>query len=99
MQDIFVIVLTLAFFWLGAIATWKVFNWFISLETAAKTSAFSYYVRRLFTALAVGFVTAFLGLAMLSSFMESQIQPVPDSLDIPVPPPPPDRTSGRHPRN
>lgn len=98
MQDIFVIVLTLAFFWLGAIATWKVFNWFISLETAAKTSAFSYYVRRLFAALAVGFVTAFLGLAALSSFMESRVQQVPDSLDIPVPPPP-DRASGRQPPN
>lgn len=98
MQDIFVIVVTLAFFWLGAIATWKIFNWFISLETAAKTSAFSYYVRRLFTALAVGFVTAFLGLAMLSSFMESQVHLVPDSLNIPVPPPP-DRESGKQPPN
>lgn len=98
MQDIFVIVLTLAFFWLGAIATWKVFNWFISLETAAKTSAFSYYFRRLITTLAVGFVTAFLGLAVLSSFMESQIQQAPDSLDISVPPPP-HRASSRQPPN
>lgn len=98
MQDIFVIVLTVAFFWLGTILTWKIFNWFISLETAAKTSAFSYYVRRLFTSIAVGFVMAFLGLAMLSSFMKSQIRPLPDSLNIPVPPPP-DRESGKQPPN
>jgi TRAP-type C4-dicarboxylate transport system permease small subunit len=94
MQDIFVLVLTLAFFWLGAIATWKIFNWFISLETAAKTSAFSYYLRRLFTSLAMGCVTAFFGIALLSSFIESQAQTEPDSLNIPVPSPP-DRVSGR----
>jgi hypothetical protein len=82
----------MAFFFLGTIATWKVFNWFISLETAAKTSAISYYVRRLFTSVAVGVATAFLGLAMLSGFLDSQTETVPGSLNIAVPSAP-DRAS------
>ena len=98
MSEIFMLVVILVFFWLGARTTWRIFNWFLSLETAAKTSAFAYYTRRLFFSLLVGFFSALLGHEMIANVIEDQAslalsressgaskKSSPGSLNIPVP--------------
>lgn len=85
MNEIVLLIVIVVFFWLGFRLSWRIFNWFISLETAAQTSAFAYYIKRLFVSLVVGFITAYIGFELTISLIKPDTVSTPDSLNIPVP--------------